>query len=108
MIVLLLNKTIILNTYLFVCGLVGLFLILVGFYSLHQEHLLNYNALLFNPILVLFPFIGKKYFSYLTFLYGICLMIYLVILLNKPDLFLLLPFLIANGVCCYLLYKKNY
>jgi len=37
-------------SYLFVTGILGIFLSLVGFYSLHKEVLWNYNALLFNPL----------------------------------------------------------
>jgi uncharacterized integral membrane protein len=89
-------------TYLFIAGILGLFLSVVGLYSYHKEVLWNYNALLFNPLFILLPFLSGKKMQRTT---QICLGItgvYIVIMITKPHLLLMLPFIIAN---LYLLWK---
>ena len=51
LIVILLNKPSIYKAYFVLLGLLGLFFIFAGFYSLHRELVNNYNVLLFNPML---------------------------------------------------------
>ena len=100
LIIVIINKRSVFLTYLFILGLLGLFLSLVGLYSLHKEVLWNYNVLLFNPIFLLLPFINKKGFKMILIFSLIILMAYSIIMLTKPHLFLMLAFIIAN---CYIL-----
>ena len=59
-ILILLNKKGVQITYFIFAGLLGLFFSLVGFYSLHEEILWNYNILLFNPLLLVFAYFYWK------------------------------------------------
>lgn len=96
------NKKPIFLTYLFITGLFGLFISLVGFYSLHKEVLWNYNALLFNPLFLILPFLRSEWFKKITIVCLIMIGIYAIIMITKPHLLLMLPFILAN---CYLLLK---
>jgi len=96
------NKKKVFVTYLFFAGLLGLFLSVVGFYSLHKELLWNYNALLFNPLFLLVPFIKGKWFTKLTQTCFILLGIYIIILVSKPHIWLMMPFILAT---IYMLWK---
>lgn len=87
----LINKKIVFKSYLFSAGLLGLFLCLVGLYSYHQELLWNYNALLFNPLFVFIPFIKSK--KWFMVFFGM-LMVYALIMFNKPHLLIMLPFML--------------
>lgn len=88
--------------YLILSGLLGVFLLAVGLYSYHEEVFWNYNALLFNPILLFFTFSiykrGAKNIINIGKVYLTCLTIYLLFILNKVDLMLFLPFIIANFI----------
>ncbi len=98
--------------YLSVIGILGIFLIWVGFYSLHHEVTQNYNILLFNPILILlnicYYFRLKKISIVLIFLNSICIFCYLVLLINKPHFMMMLPFIIISSyyLKCFLPKKK--
>lgn len=106
--IVLINKKFLFKTYLFICGLLGLFLCLVGFYSLHQELLWNYNALLFNPLFLIIPFVKKSWLNKIGVICSILLIVYLIIMLTKPHLFLMLPFIAFNGYILYRFYfNKN-
>ena len=96
------NKKKVYLTYLFVAGLLGLFLSLVGLYSLHKELLWNYNALLFNPLFLLLPFLKGKWFNKTIQSCFVFLGIYIVLLFTKPHIWLMMPFIIATT---YLLWK---
>jgi len=107
LLLLLTRKNWVYKSYLFVCGLMGLFLCVVGFYSLHQEVSWNYNALLFNPLFILLPFL--KWSAARKVLY-ICLgllAIYLVVVITKPYLLLMVPFLITHLVMMFKLRKVS-
>lgn len=91
-----LNKRFLFLSYLFICGLLGMFLCLVGLYSEHQEVLWNYNALLFSPLFILLPFIKEKFRNKLIDFSLFLLVVYGIIMINKPHLLLLLPFIIAT------------
>lgn len=96
LIIVLTNSRRVFLTVLFVFGLLGLFLCLVGLYSLHKELLWNYNALLFNPVFVILPFIGTaKWFKNLIYFCFGLLLIYVVVMLNKPHLYLMIPFILT-------------
>jgi Domain of unknown function (DUF4105) len=91
------NKKEVFVTYLFILGLLGLFLSLVGLYSLHREVLWNYNVLLFNPIYLALPFLNQNWKKKAIVFCGILLLVYIVVMLSKPHLILMLPFIISVG-----------
>jgi hypothetical protein len=94
-ILILINKKGIQIIYFIFAGLLGLFFSLVGFYSLHEEILWNYNILLFNPLLLLFAYFYLKKNTPKTILFGqICMaltMVYLAYIVNKVQVFIVLP-----------------
>ena len=94
-ILILINKKGIQVTYFILTGLLGLFFSLVGFYSLHEEILWNYNILLFNPLLLLFAYFYWKKNTRKTILFGqMCMvftMVYLAYIVNKVQVFIVLP-----------------
>lgn len=91
------NKRPVFLTYLFVTGILGLFLSLVGFYSLHKEVLWNYNALVFNPLFLILPFLKGNWYRK-TLLIGMAFTgIYLIAMLTKPHLLLMLPFIVVSS-----------
>lgn len=104
LILILINSKILFKSYLFVCGILGLFLCLVGLYSEHQELLWNYNALLFNPLFLLIPFAKNNFLKKLNITLLALLLIYCIMMLTKPHLLIMLPFIIAN---LYILLKLN-
>ncbi|MFZ4105858.1 DUF4105 domain-containing protein [Flavobacterium sp.] len=101
------NKKKVYLTYLFISGLLGLFLSLVGLYSLHKELLWNYNALLFNPIFLLIPFLKGKWLKKIIQTCLLIIGIYLVLLLTKPHIWLMLPFIIVTTYMLWKLQKKE-
>jgi hypothetical protein len=98
------NKRILFKGYLIACGILGLFLCLVGLYSQHEELLWNYNALLFNPLFLLIPFVKEKFLKKLNITLLVLLLIYSIVIVTKPHLMIMLPFIIAN---LYILMKLN-
>ena len=91
------NRKFITNFYFIAAGLLGLFLCLVGLYSLHEELLWNYNALLFNPIYIVLPFLkNKKWLNKSLIICLLCLFMYLLFMLNKPHLLLISPFILLH------------
>ncbi|MDT9165819.1 hypothetical protein RSW31_25395, partial [Escherichia coli] len=54
------RKTFVGTSFLWISGLLGIFLLAVGLYSWHRELLWNYNALLFNPLYLLWWWYGYK------------------------------------------------
>lgn len=99
------NKKGIQVIYFYVAGLFGVFFVWVGFYSLHEEVLNNYNILLFNPILLLFAYFFQKNKYQTVIRLGqlliLCLLIYLIIIANKIQLFTVLPLLILHFYWIY-------
>lgn len=91
------NRRFVFLSYLFILGLLGLFLSLVGFYSLHREVLWNYNVLLFNPLYLILPFLSRKYFTRMILGNALLLVVYLLFMINKPHLVLMLPFIVSVG-----------
>lgn len=104
LILILINSMSLFKSYLFICGILGLVLCLIGLYSQHQELLWNYNALLFNPLFLLIPFAKNNFFKKLNIALFILLLIYCVVMVTKPHLIIMLPFIIAN---LYMLVKLN-
>lgn len=97
--------------YFTILGLLGIFLSVVGFYSLHEEVRWNYNVLLFNPaLLVMLYFLKKKnrkWISNLALFNLACIVIYLVVIINKAQLLLFMPMLITSTVGLVRLARKN-
>lgn len=104
LIFLVINKRGLFNGYLFVCGIFGVLLCLIGLYSEHQELLWNYNALLFNPLFLLIPFVKDNFLKKLNITLLILLLIYCIIMITKPHLMIMLPFIMAH---LYMLLKLN-
>lgn len=104
LILLIINNSIVFKGYLFVCGILGLFICLIGLYSEHEELLWNYNTLLFNPLFLLIPFVKNNFLKVLNIIVLILLLIYCIVMLTKPHLMIMLPFIIAN---LYILLKLN-
>ena len=94
-------------TYLFSTGLFGLFISLVGFYSLHKEVLWNYNALLFNPLFLVLPFLKGNWFRKTTIACFVMIGIYIVIMIPKPHLLLIMPFITITSYMLFKLLKKT-
>jgi hypothetical protein len=104
LIIVVINKRFLFKIYLFLCGLLGLVVCLIGLYSEHQEVLWNYNALLFNPLLLIIPFVKEKISKKLISLILVFVLVYCIVMITKPHLVLMLPFIIAN---LYILLKLN-
>ncbi|MDI9257655.1 lipoprotein N-acyltransferase Lnb domain-containing protein [Flavobacterium sedimenticola] len=90
------NKKWLFLGYLFVSGILGLFLCLVGLYSEHQEVLWNYNALLFSPLFLLLPFVKERFRKKVINGSLVLLALYSLFMLNKPHLLLMLPFIVVT------------
>lgn len=84
-------------TYFIIAGLLGVFFCLVGFYSLHEEVLWNYNILLFNPLLLVFAWYYKKENWNKTVLFGKIilglLLVYIAYMTTKIHLQIVWPFI---------------
>jgi hypothetical protein len=104
LILIIINKRFLFKGYLFVCGILGLFLCLIGLYSEHQELLWNYNALLFNPLFLLIPFVKDNFSRKLNITLLVLLLIYCIVMITKPHLMIMLPFIVTN---LYILLKLN-
>jgi Domain of unknown function (DUF4105) len=99
LLLLILNFKKINNFYFALMGLLGVFFCLVGFYSLHEELLWNYNALLFNPLLLFVAFLRKsKFKSILKIVCLISIIVYLILVISKPHFILVLPFILATSI----------
>jgi len=76
-------------------GLLGVFFCTVGLYSFHIEISQNYNVLLINPlflVLLYFIFSKNKMATQITSYSCLaCIVIYLVLMFNKPHLIIVLP-----------------
>lgn len=96
------NKKTMQIAYFLILGAIGLLFSLIGFYSLHQEVLWNYNVLLFNPLfLVLLYFRAVNNLKWVKKLSWVCLGflgVYVVYMLNKIHLFIVLPIIITTAI----------
>lgn len=100
--IILINKKFIDKIYLFILSLMGIFFVSMGFYSFHLELAMNYNALLFSPLLVfliIFSALNNKRWAYrFAVLHLIFLLIYTLFIINKAHFFIVLPMIITSGV----------
>lgn len=102
LLVLVLRKKSVYIAYFSILGLFGIFLSSVGFYSFHEEVAWNYNILLFNPTLLVFLYFlknkNRKWISNLALFNLLCIVVYMVIIINKAQLLLFLPMLITSTI----------
>jgi len=94
------NKTVD-KIYLLILSLMGIFFVIMGFYSLHHELAMNYNILLFSPLLLILLFFSmvknKKWTYRFSALHLIFLIVYLFYMINKAHLLIVLPMIITSG-----------
>ncbi|WP_343616184.1 DUF4105 domain-containing protein [Flavobacterium sp.] len=87
--------------YLLILSLMGFFFVGVGFYSFHQELAMNYNVLLFSPlllILIILSLIKNKKWTYrFAVLHLLFLIVYSLFMINKAHFFIVLPMIITSG-----------
>ncbi len=87
--------------YLLILSLIGTFFVFMGFYSFHHELAMNYNVLLFSPlllILLLFSVIKNKRWTYrFAVLHLLFLIVYAIFLINKAHFLIVLPMIITSG-----------
>lgn len=104
----LVNHRLVYLTYFFIAGLFGIFLCVIGFYSSHEELAQNYNALLFNPLLLpLALAIMRKNVKWAKIILYISiglLTAYILYMLNKPHFLLLLPVIGVHAILFTKLY----
>ena len=87
--------------YLFILSLMGIFFVSVGFYSLHQELAMNYNVLLFSPLLLILICLSaaknKRWTYRFAVLHLLFLLIYTIFMINKAHFLIVLPMIITSG-----------
>ncbi|HJY13681.1 MAG TPA: DUF4105 domain-containing protein [Flavobacterium sp.] len=87
--------------YLLILSLIGIFFVIMGFYSLHHELAMNYNVLLFSPfllILIALSIAKNKRWTYrFAVLHIIFLLVYTFFMINKAHLLIVLPMIITSG-----------
>lgn len=87
--------------YLLVLSLMGIFFVCVGFYSFHLELSMNYNVLLFSPLLLILIFFSiaknKRWAYRFAVLHLIFLIIYSIFMINKAHFIIVLPMIITSG-----------
>ncbi|MCC9061698.1 DUF4105 domain-containing protein [Flavobacterium piscisymbiosum] len=87
--------------YLLILTLIGTFFVFMGFYSFHHELAMNYNVLLFSPlllILLLFSVIKNKRWTYrFAVLHLLFLIVYAIFMINKAHFLIVLPMIITSG-----------
>lgn len=88
--------------YLLILSLMGIFFVSVGFYSFHHELAMNYNVLLFSPlllILILFSILKNKKWTYrFAVLHLVLLVVYFLFMINKAHFFIVLPMIITSSL----------
>lgn len=98
-------------SYFAIIGILGIFLSLVGCYSFHQEVAYNYNVLLFNPLLiVLIVCFWRKNFIWVKriAIFSLALLaLFMIILLNKPNLVMFLPMIICSGITLFYFFRRS-
>lgn len=99
--VILAHNKIVDKIYLLILSFIGIFFVAVGFYSLHQELAMNYNVLLFSPlllVLILLSVIKNKRWTYrFAVLHLLFLIVYTIFLINKAHFLIVLPMIITSG-----------
>ena len=97
--------------YFITMGVLGIFFIVVGFYSFHHELSYNYNALLFNPTLLAVAYYcmknNQKGILNWSVFNLLSLTIYLLLLINKAHLLIVTPLILTSGIILVRLVMKN-
>ena len=97
--ILLLNKKVISLTFLTLAGFIGLFFVVAGFWSLHGELAYNYNAILLNPLLLVFVALSlkgkKELLKKLTYVLSVCFALYFILMLNKIHFWIVMPLFVT-------------
>jgi hypothetical protein len=79
----------------------GIFFVSVGFYSFHQELAMNYNVLLFSPLLLILIFFSiaknKRWTYRFAVLHLLFLVVYSIFMINKVHFLIMLPLIITSG-----------
>jgi hypothetical protein len=87
--------------YLLILSLMGVFFVVVGFYSFHQELAMNYNVLLFSPFLLILIFLSilknKRWTYRFAVLHILFLIAYSLFIINKAHFLIVLPMIITSG-----------
>ncbi|MET0945298.1 MAG: hypothetical protein ABWY22_07810, partial [Flavobacterium sp.] len=87
--------------YLFILSLIGIFFVVVGFYSFHQELAMNYNVLLFSPLLLILIFLSilknKRWTYRFAVLHILFLIVYTLFMINKAHLLIVSPMILTSG-----------
>ena len=87
--------------YLLILSLIGIFFVIMGFYSLHHELAMNYNVLLFSPfllILIALSIAKNKRWTYRFAVFHIIfLLVYTFFMINKAHFLIVLPMIITSG-----------
>jgi len=99
--VVLVHNKIVDKIYLLVLSFMGIFFVAVGFYSFHQELAMNYNVLLFSPLLLVLIFLSviknKRWTYRFAVLHLLFLIIYGIFMINKAHFLIVLPLIITSG-----------
>lgn len=112
LLLILLNNKKVIVAYFTLAGILGVFFSLIGFYSLHEEILWNYNILLFNPLLLILAlYFWKGKIQKIKLIGKICLLflvVYLVYMLQKIHLAIVWPFILLHVYWIgKMVFKKN-
>ncbi|MFN3640941.1 MAG: DUF4105 domain-containing protein [Flavobacterium sp.] len=96
--------------FLIFCGSLGIFLLGVGLFSEHREVLWNYNALLFNPLLIVMAFAywkrKQKLFMNIRNIIIMIGLVYFIYLMNKAHFWMMLPIGLTIWILLRQLNKK--
>lgn len=94
------NRYTIALVYFGIIGAIGLFFSVAGFYSYHEELAWNYNALLFNPALLLLLFFylrrNEKWTYRIALFCLLSIAAYLVVMIGKIHIFIVAPVVMTN------------
>ncbi len=97
--------------FLTVMGILGLFFLFMGWYSLHPELANNYNVLLFNPTLLVLVFFvlqkNIKAIKWLSYVNWGCFLLYTIVLINKAPFWFLLPLIGVTSLVVYRVREEN-
>ena len=111
-VVIVVNKNIISFIYLGILGFIGLFFTIAGWYSEHVELANNYNALLFNPLILLLLFFHfRKHDKLVVGISLFCILAvaaYLVVIMDKIHLLIVTPIVITNLILFWRYAGRSY
>lgn len=94
------------RSWLWMQGLLGIFLLFVGWYSHHHEVSNNYNPLVVNPILIGISLLWnskRKLATYAVMSYFVMTLVFVVLYFQKDHFWIMCTFLLSNW---WLLYRQ--